>query len=230
MAPGSGIIGPRFPAGGISLSISNLLDLALTGSDNTASDVILDLAGGPKRVTELLRRAGIEGMRIDRTAKQVLSDLAGIRESPSTEEWTLERFYSLRDSVSDENRVAALERYFKDDRDTTTSIDMVTFLRLLVGEELLKPGTTSHMLSLMENCSSGPKRLKGKLPKDVVVAHKTGTLTQKTITDVGILALPGGGQLVVAVFIKSPKISDSDCEDVIANIARAAYDFARFCL
>lgn len=50
----------------------------------------------------------------------------------------------------------------------------------------------------MAGCSTGPERLKGQLPRDYVVAHKTGsgfTLPGGGVTarnDVGIIVLPNG--------------------------------------
>jgi len=74
-----------------------------------------------------------------------------------------------------------------------------------------------------------PKRLKGLLPPDTVVAHKTGTdgtrngLTRAT-NDIGIITLPDGRHLEIAVFVKDSTADETTREATIARIAKAAFD------
>jgi len=69
------------------------------------------------------------------------------------------------------------------------------------------------------------------LPFATVVAHKTGTLPLVAINDVGIITLPDdAGHVAIAVFVKSVEktgafIEDEESEVIIAQIARAVYDF-----
>jgi beta-lactamase class A len=61
-------------------------------------------------------------------------------------------------------------------------------------------------------------------------AHKTGTSgTEKGVTaatnDIGIITLPDGRHLAVAVFVADAKADQATREGVIARIARAAWDF-----
>lgn len=75
----------------------------------------------------------------------------------------------------------------------------------------------------------GAKRLKGLLPKGTNVAHKTGTGgTQNGITsatnDIGIVWLPNGKHLAIAVFVSDSSADEKSREAVIAKIAKAAWD------
>ena len=89
----------------------------------------------------------------------------------------------------------------------------------------------SHALlfKLMIESPSGPNRLKGLLPAGTIVAHKTGTggtrdgLTSAT-NDIGLVTLPKGQHLAIAVFVADSKAKDATREKVIARIARAIYD------
>jgi hypothetical protein len=72
LTPGSGLIKDFFTIPGLQLSIRNLLGLTFQFSDNTASDIVLGLAGGAHDVTNMVRSAGIDAIRIDRSAKQIL--------------------------------------------------------------------------------------------------------------------------------------------------------------
>lgn len=95
--------------------------------------------------------------------------------------------------------------------------------------ELLSKTSTARLIEILKATTTGPKRLKGLLPAGTAVAHKTGTwgsvngLTGAT-NDVGVIYLPKGA-LAIAVFIKGSTRSESLREQVIAQIARAAYDF-----
>ena len=79
---------------------------------------------------------------------------------------------------------------------------------------------------MMAGCATGTTRLKGKLPQDYVVAHKTGsgfTTPEGVITavnDVGIIVLPNGRKMAVSVFVMDSKDFAPACEKVIASMAR----------
>ena len=57
--PGSGTLTDLFNKPGLALSVRNLLELMLLISDNSATDVVLRLAGGPEAVTARMRALGI---------------------------------------------------------------------------------------------------------------------------------------------------------------------------
>ena len=59
--PGSGTLTSLFNQPGVSLSVRNLLELMLLISDNSATDIVMRLAGGPEAVTAKMRELGIAG-------------------------------------------------------------------------------------------------------------------------------------------------------------------------
>ena len=63
-----------FPHPGIQLSVANLIEVMITESDNTTTDVSMELAGGAAAVTEYLRNLGITDFRVDRTTREILMD------------------------------------------------------------------------------------------------------------------------------------------------------------
>jgi beta-lactamase class A len=81
----------------------------------------------------------------------------------------------------------------------------------------------------MIESTPGAKRLKGLLPAGAVVAHKTGTSgAQKGITaatnDIGIITLPNGKHLAIAVFVSDSPADEATREGVIAKVAQAVWD------
>jgi beta-lactamase class A len=81
----------------------------------------------------------------------------------------------------------------------------------------------------MVDSTPGPKRLKGLLPAGTIVAHKTGTDTTRNgvtaaTNDVGIITLPDGRHLAIAVFVKDSTATQDAREATIAKAARAAFD------
>jgi len=73
------------------------------------------------------------------------------------------------------------------------------------------------------------KRLDGDLPAGTRVAHKSGTSgvdngVAHATNDIGLIPLPGGRRIAIAVFVTDSTADEPTRERVIARIARAAYD------
>lgn len=82
----------------------------------------------------------------------------------------------------------------------------------------------------MVETTTGPQRLKGLLPAGTIVAHKTGTSGVRAgktaaTNDIGVIMLPDGRPLLVAVFVKDSAESERTNEAIIAQVAQAAYQF-----
>ena len=93
----------------------------------------------------------------------------------------------------------------------------------------LSAESRDHLLRLLTETPTGPNRIRGRLPEGTPVAHKTGSsrtvdgVTAAT-NDVGIITLPDGRRVAVAVFVSDSPADDATRERVIADVARAAYD------
>jgi beta-lactamase class A len=80
----------------------------------------------------------------------------------------------------------------------------------------------------MKRCRTGAGRIKGLLPPNTTVAHKTGTIGG-VVDDVGIMYLPDeAGHVAIAVLSKQTRATDVEVERAIAQIARYAYDYFTF--
>lgn len=225
--PGSGVLTSLFNKPGVVLSVRNLLELMLLISDNSATDLLLRLAGGPETVTARMRALGIRDMEIHRPTINLIADSAGYNLPPETE-WTPELFKKFHEATTPESRKAAAAKFAADPRDTTTPAAMGVLLELIYRGEILKPKSGTLLLDIMERCRTGGARLKGILPGKTIVAHKTGTIGGIT-NDVGIIKLPDdAGHIAIAVFVKSSEKDIAERERAIAQIARAVYDYFLF--
>ena len=73
------------------------------------------------------------------------------------------------------------------------------------------------------------KRLEGDLPAGVRVAHKSGTSdvddgVAHATNDIGLIPVPDGRRIAIAVFVTDSTADQDTREKVIARIGRAAYD------
>ena len=130
--------------------------------------------------------------------------------------------------------VVATEREMSKDplvqyRNYATPCAAVALLRALQTGRALSVDARELLLKDLAESGPGAKRLKGLLPPGTTVAHKTGTdatregLTRAT-NDIGLITLPGGRHLAIAVFVKDSTADEATRERVIARAARLAYD------
>lgn len=178
---------------GTRMSVRELLRFAVSESDGTASDVLLDLVG-VEAVGSYLVEIGVKNITIADSEKQIGRDWETQYRNWSSPDGAIELLRALhekRGGMSQENQAL--------------------------------------LLKFMVESPRGQKRLKGFLPGGAIVAHKTGTSgTRDGVTaatnDIGIITLPDGRHLAIAVFVSDSPADEKTREEVIAKIARAAWD------
>jgi beta-lactamase class A len=223
--PGSGRLTELFFHPGVSLSIANLLELAIVISDNTAADVLLREAGGPSAVTARMRSLGLPGIRVDRSTALLISDWQGAKNLPPEEQWNREIWDKLYDAVPERDHMRARRTEMTDPRDTATPDDMTRLLLRIWKRDVLTPLSARILLDMMDRCQTGKSRIKGLLPQGTDVAHKTGSLGG-VANDIGFITLPGdAGHVAISVFTKASNKPEEASEKAIAEIARTIYDY-----
>lgn len=217
-------IAETFPFPGVSASVHNLLESMLTRSDNTATNVLTQLAGGPAAVTAWVKSVGVEGMRIDGDTNGIVGRFFEVPPAGEPVEAQLKKLFAANPAL--ENLGSKPNAKFDDDpRDTTTPAAMVLLLSKIIDAHVLSASSTDVLLGSMERCITGLKRLRGMLPPGTPVRDKTGTIGG-TVNDVGIITLPDGhGRVAIAVYIKKSAKPFGEREHVIADIARSVYDY-----
>ncbi|MCL6249760.1 class A beta-lactamase-related serine hydrolase [Altererythrobacter sp. KTW20L] len=175
------------------MTAAELIDIMITRSSNPATDAMLAAVGGVSAVNDWARRAGISNFNLTR-------DIATL----------------VRDDGEFDPAVHV------DLRDSSTPRAMVELLAGIYQGRWLSPASRSLMISTMERTRTGARRIRGLMPGDVTVAHKTGSLNN-TSSDIGIITAPDGRSIAVAIYVTGQG-TRANREARIASIARAIYD------
>ena len=225
---GSGDISVNFDLPGVTMNLRNVANLMMMVSDNSATDILLTRVGAAN-VTARMRTLGLNGIRVDRTTQALILDYGGHDTARLQALSAKELRPLIRRGPEDESaRVARDERYATDPRDQASPRDMTRLLELLWRGQVVDAAASAEILELMKRCRTGNGRIKGLLPRDAIVAHKTGSVGG-TIDDVGIMYLPhNAGHVAISVLSKRTRADSEDVERVIAEVARYAYDYFVF--
>ena len=109
--------------------------------------------------------------------------------------------------------------HLADSKDVATPVAMVALLYKLDNGTVLTAQSRGFLFELMRRCETGTRRIRALLPAGTLVEDKTGTLDGVT-NDVGIITMPDGRRVAVAVFARGGR----DRQPVIAQVSRVIYD------
>jgi beta-lactamase class A len=165
----SSTVAPARPVG--MLTAQELIERAMTLSDNHATDGLLAAVGGPVAVDRWLRRVGLTGIRLD---------------------------HNINTMVRDDGVVNPA--FTVDVHDSTTPLTMVRLLSGLYQSDWLSPASRDVLIGAMSRCKTGVHRMRLLLPSEALIGHKTGTLSN-TSSDVGFIRTPAGHTLALAIYV-----------------------------
>ncbi|MEZ4799748.1 MAG: class A beta-lactamase, subclass A2 [Flavobacteriales bacterium] len=185
------------PEGG-RFTIRELIQYAVSHSDNLACDILIRLIGTPKTVEGYIKRSGIKDIEITFNEWDMQSKWENMFQNwttPKAASATLQLFYENKEGLLSESNH---DFFWKTNLETTT----------------------------------GKGRIRGDLPNGIEVAHKTGysgrnkeTGITAAVNDVGIVFLPNGDCFIISVFITESHEDIDVNEKLIAEIAKATFDF-----
>ena len=110
-------------------------------------------------------------------------------------------------------------------------VKMIELLEVFYKRKFLSASSSDLLLKLMTKSENSPKRIRGLLPPETIVAHKTGTSNTNdagvngATNDVGIITLPNGKHLAIVVYVSMSTLNYEAREALIAQIAKAAWDY-----
>jgi beta-lactamase class A len=185
----------KYPEAEVNLLLSEVLAYTVSQSDNNGCDILFRLLGGTKIVDDYMLNLGFNDISIKGTEEEMHAD------------WNVQ---------------------FTNCCKPTT---MVQLLEELVKNDILSSTSTEFLWKQMVVTTTGPNRIKGLLPLGTVVAHKTGSSGKNAdgitaaVNDAGIIVLPNGQQVAIAIFISNTKSEDQVSERVIAEISKKVFDY-----
>jgi beta-lactamase class A len=113
----------------------------------------------------------------------------------------------------------------------STPFAAVQLLHKFHKEQVLSKSSQDFLYKIMVETTTGPNKIKGLLPREAIVAHKTGFsgknkegLTGGT-NDIGIITLPNGKQFAIAIFVSNSMENEEINDKIIAEISLAAWDY-----
>jgi beta-lactamase class A len=214
--------------GSVTLSVAQLLSIAITQSDNSANEALLRHAGGPDVVRAFLDRQRLGRIRFGPGERLLQSRIAGL-------EWRQDysrgrAFQTARAAVPDSVRRAAMTRYLADPEDGASPSAIVDALARLARGELLSSSSTALFLDTLSRTQSGPRRLRAGVPPGWQVAHKTGTGQEfdgvaTGYNDIAILTAPDGTRYAVAVMLGSTTASVPQRMELMQAISRTVASY-----
>lgn len=187
----------EFPAGGISIPVSGLLEYSLQLSDNNACDILFKHTGGPAATDRYVRSLGLHDFAIAATEQRMHDDPQTCYENWST---PLEAAALLELLVTERILTPALREMIRQN-----------LIRCKTGADRLPKPLTGTGAVIGHKTGTSDRDAEGRFP---------GT------NDIGFVALPDGSRYTIAVFIKDSAENAETNARIIADISEAVYRYA----
>ena len=115
-------------------------------------------------------------------------------------------------------------------RNWITPVAATMLLNKFYTQKILTDTSRATLWKAMVEAPNGKDRLRGLLPAGAVIGHKTGTSGRDSanvltaFNDIGIMQLPDGNHVAVAVFIAKSPFADEENAKTIAEIGKMVWD------
>ena len=192
--------------GSVTMSVRDLIETAITHSDNLANDSLLRAVGGPNAVRAFIAKKDLGSIRFGPGERLLQAGTAGLTWQQS---YSVGRnFETARAALPAATRQAAMDNYLANPVDGASPAAIASALTRLARGTLLSPASTDYLQGVLSRTRSGPKRLKAGLPPGWQFMHKTGTgqnLGGMTAgyNDIGIATAPDGTRYAIVVMMGS---------------------------
>lgn len=116
-------------------------------------------------------------------------------------------------------------------RNWITPVAAAELLSKFYTQPILSDTSKAILWKAMVEAPNGKNRLPGLLPANTVIGHKTGTSARDSANlttaynDIGIIQLPDGGAIAIAVFIEKSPLTDDENASTIAEIGKLVWDY-----
>lgn len=214
--------------GSVTMSVRELIEAAITHSDNSANDSLLRTVGGPDAVRRFIARKDLGSIRFGPGERLLQAGTAGLQWQQS---YSIDRnFQAARAALSPAARQAAMDAYLADPVDGASPAAIAAALTRLARGSLLSSESTDYLLGVMSRTRSGPQRLKAGLPPGWRFLHKTGTgqdLNGMTAgyNDIGIATAPDGTRYAIVVLLANTTASVPERMALMQAVSGAVAEF-----
>jgi len=244
----------QYEKAGSQFTVSHLMNKMITVSDNTAADLLWNLIGD-KACNKLIASINLNNSNIyiverpnfllslaqgsefkGKTGKQIAA--AWKNKNITDKEKSIKNVLAetknltLYDLQKIENQSEITSTYENDVicaealDNVSSPYDFTQILLNLYNGKFLSQKSTALALSVMADCKF-KNRLPAKLPKNVKVMHKTGTICG-IVNDAGIIEISPTSHVIVTVFVRNIKNGyQGDAVQKIAEISKVIYDHAK---
>jgi beta-lactamase class A len=185
----------KYPNGNIDITLASMLNYTVSKSDNNACDILFKLIKGTIAVNKFVHGLGIEKISIAATEEEM------------TKAWGVQ--YT----------------------NWTQPNAIVKLLSGFYHKKYLSAPSNKFLMKLMIESENSPMRLKGLLPEEMILAHKTGTSNtndaglRAAVNDAGIITLPNGKHIAIAVFVSNSTEKFENDEHIIAQISEVVFRY-----
>jgi beta-lactamase class A len=194
--PGTGTI-QRLDPGAV-MTIKDLITMMIIVSDNTATEVLYRMVGGPEAVNRRMDALGLKNTRAMNVPSRWFPSL---RSAPTTEQFYREGKYPFG---------------------LTTPREMGRLLEMMERGTLVDKNASDLMLRIMRG-----QLYRTRIPRYVsgyTIPHKTGDFLPYVGDDVGMLEAPGR-TIVISVFTGNHFGSGEALENAIGLVAKEVADY-----
>lgn len=222
---GSGIL-PFFDAG-VNPTVRDLLTLMIIISDNTATDMNVELLGGPQVIENTMRELELSSISFKMNCKNLLKSLfpPEIRDLP-VEEISA---WSNKNGILYDGLAFSLEP----DNNVSTANDMTRLVHMLFQGEIVDGDLKDELIGIMLKQQFNA-RLPRFLPNGTKFAHKTGTIGGIR-NDSGVIFINDSNHVIVTAFTswdeqavrQNPEAEHQrifEVETAMGRIGRLVYD------
>ena len=178
VSPGSGVLCDLIP--GMNLTLLDYARLMMMLSDNTATDYLYSLTGRDNIKNNVINAFGLSRTKCDYPCKLLIETY----------------FDPAHKKVAGERNWRNTDDYLclTATNDSTSPNDMAKVLKMAYDKTLFSPWVSEQMIDIMKRCHTN-SRIPKELPRDVEVAHKTGTM-DKVANDCGIVYTEKGDYML----------------------------------
>jgi beta-lactamase class A len=201
IVPGRSPIAERLRKRRTRFTARQLIEHMLLNGDTTATDALIRHAGGIKGIQAALKRLKLDGVRIDRTERQLAKDAATL----------------------------TLDRYLADARDSTSARAFAGLIVRLATGNLMQPRLTKFVLDLMQRTKSGDDRLKAGMLKGWTFAHRAGLArvaegVVPAFHDAGLATSKTNARIALVLCIERASLAPAELAQIHRAVARAVLE------